>query len=457
MRPCKQIWAETALTSEGWQDKVEITINSVGRILSVDSGKAPRGERHMAILPAPVNLHSHAFQRAMAGLAEVRLKGIADDFWGWRQLMYRFLEKLSPGDVEVIAALVQVEMLEAGFGSVVEFHYLHNNVDGSLYADPAEMLVRIAAAADTSGIGLTLLPVLYEQAGCDGRELTGPQKRFHADQDLYARLCVGAGHVVKDLPADCAYGTAVHSLRAASPASVSEVEQWVPDRPFHLHVAEQPAEVREVEAAYGATPVAWLLANLEISSRWCLIHCTQMTPKETIDLARSGAVAGLCPITESNLGDGVFDGARYLAMDGCLGVGSDSNIRISQCEEYRTLEYSQRLQGLSRCVLSSGHESVGRQIFECSCAGGSKAAGRDCGTIKPGSWADLMELDTSDICLQGLEGDNLLDAWIFAASDRVVHNVWSAGRHLVQDGKHINRAAVETKFRELRWKLGRAT
>ncbi|MCY4541743.1 MAG: formimidoylglutamate deiminase [Rhodobacteraceae bacterium] len=443
----EEIWASAALTAEGWLNDVRISVDETGRIAEVSADRRPRGHQHSVVIPAPANLHSHAFQRAMAGLSESRIEGVEDNFWGWRQLMYRFLARLTPEDVEAVAAFVQMEMLEAGFGSVVEFHYLHNDVDGSAYREPAEMSLRILAAAAGSGIGLTLLPVLYEQGGCDGRELVGPQKRFRADVDFLADLCDEVRRAAKLLSLDAGWGTAVHSLRAATPESMAFAERLAPDRPFHLHVAEQPAEVGEVKATLGRTPVEWLVENFELDERWCLVHCTQMNERETATLAQSGAVAGLCPITESNLGDGAFDGSRFFKAGGRLGVGSDSNVRISQSEEYRTLEYSQRLRDRMRCVLTDRPGSVGRQIFDRSCVGGALAAGRDCGSIRPGCWADLLELDAADILLEGLSGDALLDAWIFAGSDRLIRNVWSAGRHLVRSGVHIRRPEILGKYR----------
>ena len=431
--------ADHALLPQGWVQDVTVHIAD-GRIAAI--GPARGGMRVGCLLPAPVNLHSHAFQRAMAGLTEYRTAG-QDSFWTWRSLMYRFLEHLSPEDVGIIAAQVMVEMAEAGYGAVAEFHYLHHAVSGVPYADRAEMAGQICAAAQATGLGLTLLPVLYERGGCDGRELAGGQLRFGNDLDGYLRLREGAARHLATLPRDAVLGQAPHSLRAVSPTSLAAAAAL--DGPIHIHVAEQVAEVDELVAHTGQRPVDWLLSHAPVDQRWCLIHATQMLPAETLGLAQSGAVAGLCPITEANLGDGIFDGARYLAAGGAFGIGSDSNVRISLSEEIRMLEYSQRLGLKARAVLVD-HRSVGRLVFEGMAQGGAQAAGRDAGAIELGKWADLVALDTSGPDMAGRRGDRLLDTFAFAGDDHMVRHLWSAGRHIVQDGRHIARDAVRARF-----------
>ncbi|WP_422072050.1 formimidoylglutamate deiminase [Tranquillimonas rosea] len=446
------IWAETALTPTGWARDVRVEIGPDGRIAAVVPDSAPQGQRVATLLPAPANLHSHAFQRAMAGLTERRGPDPRDSFWTWRKLMYRFLDQLTPDDVEAIAAFVQMEMLEAGYACNVEFHYLHHAPDGTPYDDIGEMAGRIAAAARQTGIGLTLLPVLYRHGGCDRRSLGAGQVRFGNDLDSFARLHERATTLVRDLPADTSVGVAPHSLRAVDPDSLRAVQELT-DGPIHMHLAEQTAEVDEVEAAYGTRPARWLLDNAPVDPRWCLIHCTQMRPDETEALAATGAVAGLCPITESSLGDGIFDGARWQAAAGRFGVGSDSNIRISLAEELRTLEYSQRLRDRARAVLAKPDRSTGRVLFDAVCLGGAQAAGRAAGAVEPGRWADLLALDADAVDLAGREGDSRLDSWIFAADDRLVTEVWSAGRHLVTDGRHTDRTRIAERYREVVGKL----
>lgn len=441
------LWASRALLATGWAGDVAVDIGPDGRIASVTSGRPASGYRTGVLLPAPVNAHSHGFQRAMAGLTEASGPDPQDSFWTWRRLMYRFLDHLTPDQVQAIAALVQMEMLEAGYATNVEFHYLHHQPGGLPYDSLAEMAQRIVAAAQESGIGLTLLPVLYRFGGCDGRALSGGQARFGNDPDRYARLVEESGAALKALPADAALGVAPHSLRAVAPADVARAPELVPEGPVHMHLAEQRAEVNEVRAAYGARPVEWLLGNAALDGRWCLIHCTQMAPRETARLAATGAVAGLCPITEASLGDGIFDGVRWLENGGRLAVGSDSDIRISLAEELRLLEYSQRLRDGTRAALAAPGLSTGRRLYEAACAGGARAAGRRSGRIAPGYLADLTALDDGHVDLAGQEGDRLLDCFVFAGTgDAMVRDVWAAGRHLVRDGRHRAREAITARY-----------
>jgi formimidoylglutamate deiminase len=408
----------------------------------------PAGDRVGILLPAPVNLHSHAFQRAMAGMTERRGEDPSDTFWTWRRLMFRFLDRLDPDDVEAIAAFVQMEMLEAGYAAVGEFHYLHHRPGGALYDDLAEMSGRIAAAAADTGIGLTLLPVLYEHGGCDGRPLGPGQVRFGNDPDRFQRLFEAARQALGPLPGDARIGVAPHSLRAVSRDGLAFAVALEPDAPLHMHLAEQVAEVEEVRDAWGMRPVEWLLANHHVDSRWCLVHATQMEPHETEALAGSGAVVGLCPITESSLGDGIFDARRFLAHGGRFGIGSDSNIRISLAEELRTLEYSQRLRDRVRAAVATPDQSTGRVLFETAARGGAQAAGRDGGAIEAGRIADLVALDADATDLLGKDGDAVLDSYIFAGDDRMVADVWSAGRHVVTAGRHRRHDEIAARYRK---------
>ena len=440
------IWAKQALTHSGWADDVRIDIDAGGRIAAIETAAAPAGNCVDLLLPAPVNSHSHAFQRAMAGLTERRGADAADSFWTWRQLMYQFLDQLSPEQVEAIAALVQMEMLEAGYGTNVEFHYLHHQANGQPYDKLSEMAERIAAAREISGIGLTLLPVQYQYGGCNGQVLTGGQRRFHNTPDQYARLVGELQTTLKSLPPDSRIGVAPHSLRAVAREQLQQAAALIDEGPVHIHIAEQLAEVDEVLACWGARPVEWALNNLPIDARWCLIHATQMTAEETIALAQTGAVAGLCPITESNLGDGIFDGVRWMNAGGQISIGSDSNILISLAEEMRVLEHSQRLRDHTRAALAMPDVSTGRRIFDGICRGGAQAADRGTGQIEPGQWADLLSLDMTNIDLCGLRGDTLLDSFVVAGSNSMVQDVWSAGRHLVQQGRHIRREAIIARY-----------
>ncbi|MBM1557830.1 formimidoylglutamate deiminase [Sulfitobacter mediterraneus] len=438
-----KIKAKTALLPHGWANDVTLTLKD-GRITAI--GEGPADTQVDILMPAPTNLHSHAFQRAMGGLTERRGAEPTDSFWTWRQLMFRFLDQLTPEDIQAITAQVQMEMLEAGYAASVEFHYLHHQPGGHAYDNRAELATRIAAAAEHTGVGLTLLPVLYAQGGVDGRALGPGQIRFGNDLDGYQTLWDGAQAAMKGLPADANIGVAPHSLRAVTPDQIRALQSF--GDPIHMHLAEQVAEVEEIEAAYGARPVEWALANVEVDSRWCMIHCTQMTEAETRGLAATGAVAGLCPLTESSLGDGIFNGVTWSDAKGVWGIGSDSNILISLAQELRTLEYSQRLSTLNRAVMATEDRSTGRVLFDGVCRGGAQAAGRKSGAIEVGAWADLMALDGDATDLIGREGDNVLDTWIFAGTDTRVTDVWAAGRHMVQDGMHIARTEITNAYRE---------
>jgi formimidoylglutamate deiminase len=446
------LWAERALLPDGWADGVRVTIGRDGRCASVRAGEAPApgDERRAVLLPAPANVHSHAFQRAMAGLTEHRGPHPGDSFWTWRALMFRFLAQLTPDQVEAIAAFVQMELLEAGYAAVAEFHYLHHQPDGTPYAHRAEMAERIVAAAATTGIGCTLLPVHYQFGGCDGRSLGPGQRRFGTTPDDFARLHEASARALAALPPDARLGVAPHSLRAVSPVGLAQAVALAPDL-VHLHLAEQVAEVAEVQQVYGARPVEWLLAHAPVSAAWCAIHATQLLPHETARLAATGAVAGVCPITEANLGDGIFDAVGWFAAGGRLGIGSDSHVRVALAEELRQLEHSQRLRDRARAVLATPAQSTGRRLFEAAVLGGAQASGRARGGepvgIAAGAWADLLALDASQVDLEGVSGDRLLDRWIFACGERAVADVWAAGRHVVHEGRHVHRAPIEARYR----------
>lgn len=443
----KTVWAKTALLPNGWASDVRIDIDAAGRIADVQSDAKMAGTTRDMVLPAPVNVHSHAFQRAMAGLTERRGPNPSDSFWTWRQLMFRFLDRLTPEHIEAITAFVQMEMLEAGYATNAEFHYLHHQPGGVPYDDIAETSARVAAAASQSGIGLCLLPVHYEFGGCDGRALTAGQIRFGNDLHRFQTLHEGAVTAISALPHDTTHGVAPHSLRAVGIETLRAYGTQFPTGPIHMHLAEQVAEVDEVQAHWGARPVEWALDNMGLDARWCLIHSTQMTPDETVCLAESRAVAGLCPITESSLGDGIFDGVRWMEAGGAIAVGSDSNIRVALSEELRTLDYSQRLRDGTRAALASAKRSTGRRMFDAVLQGGAQATQRKTGRLEAGQWADMFVLDTDNEHMWGRAGDTALDAWIFAGDDRLVRDVWSAGRHMVVDGCHVARAGIVARYK----------
>ncbi len=442
------IFANRALLAHGWACNVRVSIEG-GRIARIEKGAAARpGDAVVdTLLPALANLHSHSFQRAMAGMTEYRMAG-RDSFWTWRELMYRFTAHLDPDQIEAIAAFVFLEMQEAGYASVGEFHYLHHQPDGTPYADLGELSVRIAAAADRTGIGLTHLPVLYTYGGAGETPLQAGQARFGNDVDRFADLVARARSAVGALPEDCRVGIAPHSLRATSPRDLTRVLAAHEGGPVHIHVAEQPKEVADISEWLGARPVDWLLRNAPVGPDWCLIHATHMTEAETQGLAASGAVAGLCPITEANLGDGPFNGPQYLKAGGAFGIGSDSNVLISLTEELRILEYSQRLRDVARNVMVVGEGSVGERLYLGAARGGAKALGRNAGRIETGALADLVAIDSNDTALCTLRQNQLLDGLVFAATDRVVTDVWSAGRDAVTGGRHVARDAVVQAYKD---------
>ncbi|MGB8817527.1 MAG: formimidoylglutamate deiminase [Rhizobiaceae bacterium] len=442
-----RIFGRHALLPEGWRKDVAVTIE-YGRIASVVAGSTPhRDDIHVPnLLPALSNLHSHTFQRGMAGMTETR-GASRDSFWTWREMMYRFIDHLTPQDIEAIAAMAFVEMQESGFAAVAEFHYVHHQPGGVPYADPAELSARIFAAAVQTGIGITHLPVLYTFGGAGETPLAGGQLRFGNNFSSYEKLHAAVVTAAKTMPQDSLAGCAPHSLRAVNPEILQQAVNAFGDLPLHIHIAEQTKEIEDIEAWLGARPVEWLLANATIGPNWCLIHATHMSEAETRNAAKTGAVAGLCPVTEANLGDGIFNGRDWIAGGGKLGIGSDSNVRISAPLELATLEYSQRLRHRERNVMIDGEGSTGMSLYRRALIGGAQALGRDSGAIKTGKWADLMALDNEHPALCGLAVDQLLDGYIFAAPDGVVSDLWSAGRHCVKDRRHVARDAVANAYR----------
>jgi formimidoylglutamate deiminase len=440
------IHAARALLPVGWTSDVRLTIEN-GAIAAIEAGVPPRDgdERHAIVIPAVANVHSHAFQRAMAGLAEIRGEG-TDTFWTWRETMYRFALTMTPDDVEAVAAQVYVEMLEAGFAAVAEFHYLHHAPDGSPYARPAEMADRIIAAARAAGIGLTLLPVFYAHSTFGGASPKPQQRRFITDVDSFQRLVEDCRRTVKGRPNE-AIGVAPHSLRAVTPKELSEVVAIAGDGPIHIHVAEQVKEVEDCLAWSGARPVRWLLDHAAVDDRWCLVHATHMDKGETHDAANSRAVAGLCPITEANLGDGVFNAEQYLRHGGRIGVGSDSNVCIGVAGELRQLEYAQRLKARARNVLASPGRSCGRAMLDAVAPGGSQALMRHSGRLATGAIADIVALSVDHPTLVGKVDDQILDAWIFSVGNDAADCVWSGGRKVVVGGRHLSRDPIGSKFR----------
>ncbi|MDB6008285.1 MAG: formimidoylglutamate deiminase [Gammaproteobacteria bacterium] len=443
----KNLWFASALLPDGWATGVRLTTVD-GRIERIDVGTAPQetDERHSVAVPGIPNLHSHAFQRGLAGLTE-RRGPTGDSFWTWRELMYRFVERLEPEGLEAIAALVYAEMLEGGFTHVGEFHYLHHDRDGSHFANPGELAGRIVAAAEETGIGLTLLPTFYAHSGFGGAAPTVRQRRFINDVESFARVVEASRSAVRGLQG-ATVGVAPHSLRAVTPEELTSVVKIAQGGVIHIHIAEQTKEVADCVAWSGRRPIEWLLENQAVDQRWCLVHATHATEAEVWGMAASGAIVGLCPITEANLGDGIFPAQAFLEEGGRFGVGSDSNVLLDGAEELRILEYSQRLAHRARNVLASAEgRSTGRSLFDAAVSGGSEVLNLQTIGLTVGASADIVSLASDHPALAERHEDEILDSWIFAGGRAVVDCVWRAGLKVVINGRHHRRDALLARYR----------
>ncbi len=453
-----KLFARQALLPEGWRNDVLIDIGPDALIQKVACNAAPETWERCegALIPGMANVHSHAFQRAMAGLTE-KSGPHGDNFWAWRDLMYRFLARIAPEDNEAIAAQLYVEMLKAGYTSVAEFHYLHHDEAGRAYANPAEMCDRIVAAANRTGIGLTMLPVLYRHATFGGVPPNDGQKRFVMEVDAFNKLTQSLQER-KGQGALRQVGIAPHSLRAVTPeelkAIVTAFNAMDTTGPIHIHVAEQHKEVDDCLAWAHKPPVAWLLDNVQLNDRWCLVHATHLDDDETFRVAKSGAVAGLCPTTEANLGDGVFNAPDYLIQHGRFGIGGDSHVGVDPFLELAVIEYAQRLLSARRNILVSDQTaSIGGGLFRRAVTGGAQAIGQRAGAIARGCRADFVVLDNEDPALVEREGDDLLDAAIFAPRRNVVRDVMVDGKWVVQEGRHADEAVIFERYRRTLKKL----
>lgn len=439
------IHAHRALLPDGWATDVTIHIDSAGRIARI--GPSEASEISGLVVPGMPNVHSHAFQRALAGRAERAGNG-PDSFLTWRERMYELCCRITPAEIEAIATLLYVEMLEAGYTSVCEFHYLHHGPGGAPHGDPAATSRALIRAAAAAGIRLTLLPVLYMHSGFGAQPPEPLQAAFvHTVRDYLALL----GTLRREESDTLRIGVAFHSLRAVAPEAIEEVLAWrataAPGSPVHIHVAEQLQEVHECETWSGQRPVEWLLERGFVDDRWCLVHATHMTEPEIHSLAATGAVVGLCPTTEANLGDGLFPLVEFLAAGGRIGIGSDSHVSVSPVEELRWLEYGQRLLLGRRNVAASATEPhSGARLVRAALAGGSQALGQRTGSIAAGRPADLVELNADHPLLRGGDGDELLDRLVFAGNRPLVANVTVAGRQVVRDGRHPLAASAAAAF-----------
>lgn len=475
MSDSRRLRANHLWQPKGWLDNAVLEIDDgrylKGALLGVSSD-ADADEESIGrfVVPGMPNLHSHAFQRAMAGLAERRGPG-DDSFWTWRETMYSFASRLDPDSLRAIASQLYVEMLKAGYTQVCEFHYLHHQRDGRPYADPAAMSLSLLEAAEEAGIGITLLPTLYMRGGFDGRALGERQRRFGHEVDAFLRL---VERLRMQESSTVRIGIALHSLRAVPADAMNAVLDGVAKLgtsrsgfpasmlPIHIHIAEQVGEVDECVAVHGARPVQWLLDNADVDARWCLVHATHMDESEVVRVARSGAVAGLCPTTEANLGDGFFGLADFLREGGAIGIGSDSQISVSPVEELRWLEYGQRLLTRSRNVAATlAGSSVGETLLQASLIGGAQASGMPIGNLlggdtslpSVGNRADLLVLDDASPLLAGREAGNVVDTWLFSGNSSLVRDVLVNGRYQVHNFEHAHQARIAARFRAVLNKL----
>ena len=450
-------FAERALLPSGWANNVRFEVSAEGVLTRV----SPDAERNGAellggpVVPGMPNLHSHAFQRAMAGLAEVA-GNPNDSFWTWRDLMYRLVGQISPDQLGVIARQLYIEMLKGGFTSVAEFHYVHHDAQGKPYADPCELALQVSQAASAVGIGMTVLPVLYSHSGFGGLPPNEGQRRFINSTERYLDLLSRLTPIISAQPAQ-ALGLCFHSLRAVTPQQISDVLAASDARcPVHIHIAEQQKEVDDCLNWSGRRPLQWLYENVEVDQRWCLVHATHAQPDEVALMAKSGAIAGLCLTTEANLGDGIFPAVDYIAQGGRWGIGSDSHVSLSVVEELRWLEYGQRLRDQRRNRLyRTDQPMVGRTLYDAALTGGAQAMGQPVGALQVGKRADWLVLDGSDPYLATATGDGILNRWLFAGNDRQVRDVMVNGQWVIREGRHADQEQTSQAFvRVLRELLG---
>jgi formimidoylglutamate deiminase len=442
------LFARHALLPDGWHDDVLVEWDDSGAITAVTAGAQQGGSAAARfVIPGMVNLHSHSFQRALAGMTEKAGEG-QDSFWTWRDLMYRFAHNITPQHMEAIAAQLYVECLRHGYTSVCEFHYIQRDPNGEMYVPrPAETAHRVIAGARTAGIGITMLPVLYTHSGFGELPLKAEQLRFRTDARDVARIIDA---LECERSAQVEVGVAPHSLRAASIGEIWRVLDAMPQgRPVHIHIAEQQAEVEQSLAFSGRRPVRYLLDEIRVDQRWCLVHATHLEADEIAGIASSGAVVGICPTTEANLGDGLFPLTQFMQAGGRFGIGSDSHVSQSPVEELRWLEYGQRLAHQRRNISVDGSErNVGDYLWQRALEGGAQASGRPVGQLAPGKRADLLVLDDDHPNLYGIERADALGAFIFSGNDNLVRHVMCGGQWVVRDGRHAQQDAVAQRFKE---------
>jgi formimidoylglutamate deiminase len=433
-----KLFAERILLKSGWQTQQTLTIEN-GVITAIEAGYLDNAEKVGVVIPGMVNCHSHAFQRAFAGFSEQGSEG-QDSFWTWRSIMYKFIDQLTVKNAETIATQLYIEMLKMGYTRVAEFHYLHHEINGDNHAELAEMAKAIFKASQQSGIGLTLLPVLYRFSGFGPLPANDGQKRFINSVEQFNQL-VSDCFTLSNEYENTNVGIAPHSLRAVDKPSLEQAVKHVRSldnkAPVHIHIAEQQKEVDDCLAHYGQRPVEWLLNNAELDEQWCLIHATHINEQERQGIVASKAIAGICPTTEANLGDGIFPTTEFLAEKGTIAIGSDSHISVNPVEELRWLEYAQRLIKQQRAILASDDEaSVGRNLWQQAALGGAQSTNSNTGELAIGKQADLLVLDTSKVALFAHDDQHLLDSMIFASQQNMVNDVMVNGHWVIKAGVH---------------------
>ena len=446
MKSSGSIFANNALLSNGWEKHVRISWGDTGEITQIEKNAALQtGEQQENfVIPGMVNLHSHSFQRAMAGMTEIAGEG-PDSFWTWRDLMYRFALAITPEQINAIAAQLYSECLRHGYTSVCEFHYLHRDANGAFYNDQAEMAKQVIAAATQTGMGISMLPVLYSFADFNDQPLRHDQRRFKTNTDDILNI-ISQLEVCRNGQVEV--GVAPHSLRAANVAQIKAVVKALPsDRPVHIHIAEQQREVNACLASTGKRPVELLLDTQAVDARWCLVHATHLTDSEVLGVAQSGAVAGICTTTEGNLGDGFFELPKYINAGGKFGIGSDSHVSQSAVEEIRWLEYGQRLrlQGRNIATIPS-QRKVADYLWQACLQGGEKASGRKVGQLAQGYRADFLILDDAHPNLQDVTSEEVLSRFIFAGNDNLIRDVVVGGKQVVASGRHVHQTQINADF-----------
>lgn len=450
-----KLFAERILLSDGWAKHQTLTIEQ-GIIKAIEAGEHKGAEKVGTVIPGMVNCHSHAFQRAFAGFSEQGSEG-QDSFWTWRKIMYKFLGQLTAENAQIIASQLYIEMLKMGYTRVAEFHYLHHDIDGNPYDELATMAKAIFNAAKSSGIGLTLLPVLYRYSGFGQQAATEGQKRFINTSDQFNQLVSDCFDLSESF-VNTNVGIAPHSLRAVDLTSltwaVEHVRSLDAKAPIHIHIAEQQKEVDDCLSHYGKRPVQWLLDNMQMDEQWCLIHATHIDEQERLGVISSKAIAGICPTTEANLGDGIFPTTEFLAEKGTFAIGSDSHISVNPVEELRWLEYAQRLIKQQRAILASEQQiSVGQNLWQQAALGGAQSTNSNTGELALGKQADLLVLNDQQLSLFAHDEKHLLDSVIFASQTNLVKDVMVHGHWVIKSGQHAEEVKTELAFVKMLEKL----